>query len=658
MASRLIDRFVQWAEGRDGIEPDVVETLVDFKRDYLGDAQEGRWRAGDLTEVLLDLIPAKVTADDQWYAAVIPTMRAFLGFARSEGLLHRGSAPVSALLQELDDVEDQFSTAVTDPARFGLAKAVMSAVGDIDLSDPEAVQVAMDRFNALPIEERRAATDPAIERMVDEQSTVVPFGGFNAHVPGSLDDELDGTGDGFPQLPVVRLAPVPQLAAAARECPVWQRLQILTTWLGERRPVTTAEVLKLADARAVCAKLGVRPVPDWANQPWRDDLGPGAAVSDADLPPLPEPPVRGSKDIDALHRLWTLARFGGWIEIEDRSAVRGPAWDASRAGDDDEDLRLWTELFAAALEMSMGAGDSRRYPITDDRPAAAVVHALMSSYVGEEHTLGELLDEMLHAEEDVLGESSLDPETERMLRRIEGRRMRQRLDRLVDLGAVALHDDDTITLTPLGTWGMHVQLETIGLNAPALGDVVGLDAEELLLRTEALPVDDAEAARAEWIEARGRREAADALLHAAREGSAMIRIAAMSVLDDELTEVTAEACRPWLDDPLLGRHVRVLFARLGELDDAGLTAEDRCWLAVESLAALLEDVERPVDTDDLMDEGWSVAEGALELASVWTLDHPQLLTVLDAIGTGHPRVSVRKTAKKAAHKARMAPHGG
>ena len=61
--------------------------------------------------------------------------------------------------------------------------------------------------------------------------------------------------------------------------------------------------------------------------------------------------------------------------------------------------------------------------------------------------LGELLDEMLHAEEDVLGESSLDPETERMLRRIEGRRMRQRLDRLVDLGAVALHDDDTITLT-------------------------------------------------------------------------------------------------------------------------------------------------------------------------------------------------------------------
>ena len=51
MAPTLVERFTQWAQGRDGIEPDVVETLTEFKRDFLGDAQAGRWRAGDLTAV-------------------------------------------------------------------------------------------------------------------------------------------------------------------------------------------------------------------------------------------------------------------------------------------------------------------------------------------------------------------------------------------------------------------------------------------------------------------------------------------------------------------------------------------------------------------------------------------------------------------------------
>jgi hypothetical protein len=661
MAPTLVERFTQWAQGRDGIEPDVVETLTEFKRDFLGDAQAGRWRAGDLTAVLLDLVPAKVSADDAWYDSVVPTMQAFIRFAHSEGLLHRGSAPSSALLDELTDIEGDFADAVRDPSRFGLAKAVMSAIGDVDLTDPGAIQAAMEQFNALPEEERRAITDPAMERALGggDARPDGPFGGFTSHIPGLDDDEDLDEDDGPPQLPMVRLAPVGELVEAARSCVAWQQVQTLTDWLGESRRITAKGVLRLPDARSACRRMGFRAVPDWANQPWLDRARlVEEGHTEADLPPLPEPPVRSAREIDALQRVWLLAQLGGWIEVDERLARRGPAWSAVQAGDEPTDLQLWTLLFTSALELGMGAADARRYPVTDDKPVAAVIHALMSSYVGERHTVGELLDEMLHAEEDLLGETSLEPETEQMLCRIEERRIRQHLSRLVDLGAITVDEDGAVTLTPLGVWGMNQQLESIGLLAPAFGDVTEMDARELLVRTECLSVEEAETIRAEWIGTRSHREAADAFLAAAREGSAMMRVAVMSVLEDDLDDVAIDAARPHLDHPTLGRHVRLLLIRHQELEESALTHEDRRWLAVESLAALLEDVEPPVHADDLLEEGWLVAEDALELSTAWKIDHPQLLMVLDAVASGHPRDGVRAAARKAARKARMSGRTG
>ncbi len=53
VAPGVVESFAAWAQDRPGLEPDVVETLVDLKADYLGDAQPGRWRSGDLSELLL-----------------------------------------------------------------------------------------------------------------------------------------------------------------------------------------------------------------------------------------------------------------------------------------------------------------------------------------------------------------------------------------------------------------------------------------------------------------------------------------------------------------------------------------------------------------------------------------------------------------------------
>jgi hypothetical protein len=115
MARGVVEAFADWARGRPGMEPDVVETLVDLKANYLDDAQPTRWRSGDLGELLLDVVPRKVTADDEWYASVVPTTRAFLTRLHSKGQLHRASAPLSSLLAELDDVALEFLDGSSSP---------------------------------------------------------------------------------------------------------------------------------------------------------------------------------------------------------------------------------------------------------------------------------------------------------------------------------------------------------------------------------------------------------------------------------------------------------------------------------------------------------------------------------------------------------------
>src|SRR3954464_8163248 len=59
VARNVVSAFAEWAQGRPGIEPDVVETLVDLTANYLDDAQPTRWRSGDLTDLLLELVPAQ-----------------------------------------------------------------------------------------------------------------------------------------------------------------------------------------------------------------------------------------------------------------------------------------------------------------------------------------------------------------------------------------------------------------------------------------------------------------------------------------------------------------------------------------------------------------------------------------------------------------------
>jgi hypothetical protein len=652
--TNLLDAFTAWAGHHGDLEPDVAHTLVDLKATFLGDSQPGRWRAGDLSAVLLEWIPCKVSADDAWYSSVLPTTRAFLEFAHGRGLLHRGSDPLDLLLRELDDVEEEFASAVRDPSRFGLAKSVLGGlgvlgdVGGLDLDDPGFPRAAIERFNGLPFDERRRLTDPASGA----------FGPADRGT-GDLRDEDAGA------LPPVRLAPLPELAAAVRTSATVAELLVLGNWLGAGRTVTGTGVLRIADAVSACEQLGWPPVPDrFAEQVEALD-GPPAAVrvatlptsppgADEPAPPAPDPRMRSAKEIDRLQRLWALALEAEWVVVKGKRASRGPAWERYHAADDTGDdaavVQVWTRLFEAMTELGVDAGEERRNGVLAGEVVDELLpHALLSAYIGEPHTLDQLLEEGLDRFDAVLTQT-----TDTWWRGITAGTLGRGLRRLADLGAVATADD-VVRLTPLGTHGMRELLLASGADAPALGDVREMDAARLLRDAGALSEDDLDAAFAEWLEVRTPEAAVVELLDAARAGPALVRSAVLSLFDKHLAVEAASALQQVTTEPLLGPLARIWLAGAGARPDPALAPAELQLIVVETMAAVLSGLAPPVRTDDLPEDAWTLVD-ELDLTTAWRLEHPELLDVLDAVASGHPAGRVRKAAKKAAHKARLAGH--
>jgi hypothetical protein len=80
-------------------------------------------------------------------------------------------------------------------------------------------------------------------------------------------------------------------------------------------------------------------------------------------------------------------------------------------------------------------------------------------------------------------------------------------------------------------------------------------------------------------------------------------------------------------------------------------------MVVETLAAALDGAPAPVHTDELEPSLWALVDEDGVPGLALTV-HPQRLEVLGALGSGHPVGRVRKAAKKAAHKLRIAGAGG
>ena len=81
----LLDRFAAWAERQ---APQADPTLVSFALDYkwgYGDGHLGRWTTADLTDLLINWFPRKVSVFAEEVERVVPSLRAFLDWLPRNG---------------------------------------------------------------------------------------------------------------------------------------------------------------------------------------------------------------------------------------------------------------------------------------------------------------------------------------------------------------------------------------------------------------------------------------------------------------------------------------------------------------------------------------------------------------------------------------------
>ena len=150
--SELKARFARWAGSDDG---EAIESLIHFKGQYL-DGHLTRWNRDHLSELYLELYPAKVMVEDGDLDSTLDEGRSFLTFLAETGLLAEGSDPLDALVDHIGTIDEQFRVNMADPSLYSFGKRfwVEAAAEGIGPDDREAVEGFMDRFNARPRAER------------------------------------------------------------------------------------------------------------------------------------------------------------------------------------------------------------------------------------------------------------------------------------------------------------------------------------------------------------------------------------------------------------------------------------------------------------------------------------------------------------------------
>ncbi|WP_314172885.1 hypothetical protein [Streptomyces winkii] len=221
----------------------------------------------------------------------------------------------------------------------------------------------------------------------------------------------------------------------------------------------------------------------------------------------------------------------------------------------------------------------------------------------------------------------------------------------------SLDDEDVsrygmVRLTPLGVHGVRTRLREAGVEAPAVGDLAGADAERLLGALTSYTEQNAQAEIESWLAARTPLESARELLDAARgsdEDAPSRRLTCQQALS--LIGAGAEpALRDVLEDRQLGGLARVWLVEHGAQDVPQPDEEMVFWLTVDTIAAQLATAGEATELQGLVQGLVDQHAGFFDKA--WKVDHPATGYVLEAMGRVHPDKQTAKDARKAAFKAR------
>jgi hypothetical protein len=445
---------------------------------------------------------------------------------------------------------------------------------------------------------------------------------------GSLPPRSRGPGS-LTRLPPVRLASPEELASAARVAPLLRVARDLAVWAGTGRPLTGQGEFTPPDAADAADAL---------------DLSP-----------------------DEVRAAWAIARGTGMVATSGSKAARGERLDVLASGEPEEALATWRSALRTVLaQESLDGLATALY--TAGRPVrldalfeayAAAVGALTVSGDGEataatssgaqadprpaggDHTApgpaGRAGGDQGSGGHGDAGAPGLSPG----------------LEILADLSVVELGADEdgaglTVSLSPLGLWGIQDRLSARGWRVPILGGSAGGGATAVLAVLADYDAEDGEAEIAAWLARRSPERAAEELTEAARTGSPGLRGAAFAVLD-RVGGAAVPAVRRALANPVLRPHAAVWLRDHGQ--DASLSREDSAWLLVDLGAGLLEEAAPEDVVAELLPDLPPRAQAEL-VAGLWQVEHPAVIELLTTLSDYHPEPDVAKAARKAAFKAR------
>jgi hypothetical protein len=229
----LLRRCGAWAAARGLVMvPSLAEALLD-SRHFSSDGRLGYWTPAQVERALLGWIPGKVTAAPENLLDAPETLRTMLRYLAATGLRDPRGATVAENEAAIDAAAAEFSAAIADPARYGLAKTMALAAG---LDKPEAIEAFLQGGpETLP------DVDPGVVQAAMARQARLP----------ALNAERK-----MAQLPV-RLPALEELATAAEHSKVVTQFRALTEWLGPLgRELTAAKNIRPADARDLISLLG------------------------------------------------------------------------------------------------------------------------------------------------------------------------------------------------------------------------------------------------------------------------------------------------------------------------------------------------------------------------------------------------------------------
>lgn len=441
-----------------------------------------------------------------------------------------------------------------------------------------------------------------LRRLVDELGTAPRE--LRAAVLG---ESVTATGRACPprgdalSFPPVDLAADAELAAYVPHVPLVIDAQRLAAWTGARQ--VTPEGL-LPDPFAPCAEL--------------DLPGPGR-----------------------LHLLWVVAVNTGMLRISRGQVTPGPLV-LSPDLPPRALLGFWDGVVMDVLDRA--DDDLTGSPVIDDHLAEmlATLYA-----VREGLSTATLVKGILQSHQVACGARQAEM---RVLARELPARLESALSLLDYCGLVETSRAGRPRLTPLGMWAVRQDLMREGHDAPTGAEVAvftDLGAAELV---EAIMVGSAApSAVTVWLESRHPEAAARELVKVAASGTAGRRGAAGTILEELGPEAEAPL-REALSEPAMWRYA-ASWLHIRDLPAPALTPADNTWLAIDSLASLLErgDASEAICEFDALEPGEDLVRVIEEMALV---DHPDTFAVLDLLGSRHGDAAVAKAARKAAMKAR------